>query len=77
MKRILISLTVCLLTIISIAIYANNSNKKPQQTADYIVLRAKETDELEKLVIDYLNRGYSLAGGVFFESTYHQAVYKK
>jgi len=77
MKRILIILTICLLTITSIAIYANNNNKKVVQSADYIVIRAAEADQLEKMVIEYLNKGYSLAGGVFYESQYHQAVYKK
>ena len=77
MKRSLIILSICLLTITSITIYANNRNKPVEQTADYIILRAPEADQLEKIVIDYLNRGYSLAGGAFYESQYHQTVYKK
>ncbi len=77
MKRIVIILTICLLTITSVTIYANNRNKNEQEKADYIILWAREADQLQKQVIEYLNRGYSLAGGPFYEEQYHQAVYKR
>ena len=49
---------------------------------DYVIIQAATIDELQKKVIEYLNKKYQLAGGVACSTpltskmTYIQAVYK-
>lgn len=49
---------------------------------DYVVVSSNLTTELSRQVIEYLSRGYKLAGGLtvvkaeFSDTRYMQAVYK-